>query len=83
MTDFEERREEFWIQMVSTPEAEHLMAEVWYQDFLIATVDREADSPMVSFAGGRKANYEYESISVSFSRLLEILEEAKQVVCQR
>ena len=80
MTDFEARRQEFWIQMVSTQETNYLMAEVWYQNFLIATVDKEMGSPRISFAGGRKANHEYESISVSFSRLLETLEEAKQAL---
>lgn len=77
MRELQEFQKEFWIQTCSTPESKFLMAEVWYQDFLIATVDRENGPLAISFAGGRRANHEYESVSVNFDQLLEALEKAK------
>jgi hypothetical protein len=80
MSALQEFQKEFWIQLCSTPESKYLMAEVWYQNFLIATVDRENGPLTISFAGGRKANHTYEYVSVDFVQLLETLEKAKQAL---
>jgi hypothetical protein len=80
MTEFEKLTQGYWLQLVSTSDSKHLLAEVYYQRFLICVIDRENGPFEIGFTAHPGSNYGQEDISASLDDFLAILQDAKEAL---
>jgi N-acetyl-beta-hexosaminidase len=61
---------QFLIEIASLPDREHVVAEIWFDNQMIAEVSQDTGELVVEF-------YSNENLSFDYDRFCEVLEEAK------
>ena len=66
----------FNIELLSVPDRENLVAEIWYENKMVAEVNKETEKFVIEFCLDEK-------ISFMLDEFLEVLENAKRRILQR
>ena len=66
----------FNIELSSVPDRENLVAEIWYENKMVAEVNKETEKFVIEF-------YLDEKISFMLDEFLEVLENAKRRILER
>ncbi|MBF1430043.1 MAG: hypothetical protein HXN42_01210 [Prevotella melaninogenica] len=66
----------FNIELSSVPDRENLVAEIWYENKMVAEVNKETEKFVIEFCLDEK-------ISFMLDEFLEVLENAKRRILQR
>ena len=66
----------FKIELSSVPDRENLVAEIWYENKMVAEVNKETEKFVIEF-------YLDEKISFMLDEFLEVLENAKRRILER
>lgn len=66
----------FNIELSSVPDRENLVAEIWYENKMIAEVSKESEKPVIEF-------YFVGKVSFVLDEFFEVLENAKRRIIER
>jgi len=66
----------FNIELLSVPDRENLVAEIWYENKMVAEVNKETEKFVIEFCLDEK-------ISFMLDEFLEVLENAKRRILER
>ena len=66
----------FNIELSSVPDRENLVAEIWYENKMVAEVNKETEKFVIEFCL-------HEKISFMLDEFLEVLENAKRRILER
>ena len=66
----------FYIELSSVPDRENLVAEIWYENKMVAEVNKETEKFVIEFCLDEKKSF-------MLDEFLEVLENAKRRILER